>query len=600
LFEGKRQIVIKSQFPWGHISPLSSRIRGGARIVLVATVPWAPAYLFERAAFYAHTYHSPLYGLLSGTRLEIDAASFAFGGILLAFLLRPRLALAQVLTSTVIVWALFYRVCETFRSADGLLHSACYHPGPDGLAGYRLALMMFSFGALPVLVRASSHSGLSNKKLRPMVAVFAGIVVSVVTGWFPLTAWFSGASYVPLFLPIHAAVLLGLPEIACGIMASRISGSVRIAIISGMAAGLFMAGSMWTLSCPGCDRSLVVLLIPLWGLFSGLGGFLELGNKTFAKRFPKFDLSLPSIRKVVLAGVIIVSLWTLIAYPFWAPSVLYAAVLSPDPDPLHLGLPIYRPYVAGYYKSIQYRICCLEVGVSFVRADPQLMGPGNFLMAGMGVQSPNCCIDGWDFGWRADVFLLPNGTFVVSGSSWETCDANANCGGHFWQHLRYHVTRIITPPQASSMIFLRMMWEAGVVNWYYNYTELPWQKFGSFAPDWREGIYFDIGVIGPGGGNDPYRDTYFFQFGVASKTPFPGWEVLLKDPSFQFEGAWRVMEKAAVIQGDFSYWKVAYRWGGAPYPGVEARANALDPSFPPNSVEFVHTGGHLDTNTPLW
>ena len=524
------------------------------------------------------------------------------GGILIAYLLRPRLALAQILGSTVIVWTLFYQVCETFRSPDGLLHSQCYHQGPDGLAGYRLAMMIFSFGALPILVRAAPHSELLNPKLRPIAAVFAGIVVSIVVGWFPLTAWFSGASYMALLLPIHAAVLFGLPEMACGILAARIGGSIRLAIASGIAASLYIIASMWTQPCPSCDRSLLILSVPMWGLFSGIGAFLELGKIGISHRsIPKFPVShLPSLRRIGLAAVITVSLWTIVAYPFWAPSVLYASSVAPGSEPLYLGLPIYRPYVAGYYNSTQYRICCLELGVSFTEANPQLIAPGNFLMAGMGVQSPNCCIDGWDFGWRADVFLRADGSLLVSGSSWETCDANANCGGHIWQHLRYHSQRVISPPAVSSRMFLRMMWEAGQVNWYYNHTGMPWQKFGTFTPDFREGTYFDIGVIGPGHGNDPYHDTYFFQFGVASKSPIPGWSVLLLYPSFQFEGSWRLMEKTAVIQGELSYWKAAYRWGGAAYPGVTARASALDSSFPYGMVEFTRSGGVLRNNSPLW
>ncbi len=59
------------------------------------------------------------------------------------------------------------------------------------------------------------------------------------------------------------------------------------------------------------------------------------------------------------------------------------------------------------------------------------------------------------------------------------------------------------------------------------------------------------------------------------------------------------MEKAAVIRGDFSYWKASYQWGGAPYSGVTARARALDPSYPNYTVEFASTGGELATNTPL-
>ena len=48
------------------------------------------------------------------------------------------------------------------------------------------------------------------------------------------------------------------------------------------------------------------------------------------------------------------------------------------------------PYVAGYYNSTQYRICCVQIGVNFAKVDLKALAPNNFLMAGMGVQSPNC------------------------------------------------------------------------------------------------------------------------------------------------------------------------------------------------------------------
>jgi len=236
--------------------------------------------------------------------------------------------------------------------------------------------------------------------------------------------------------------------------------------------------------------------------------------------------------------------------------------------------------------------------------DLKALAPNNFLMAGMGVQSPNCCIDGWDFGWRADLFVLPNGTRVVSGSTWETCDGNANCGGIFWEHLRYHTQRIINPTDISTSVYLRMMWQYDQPNWhadwYYNYTGQPWTKFGSFVPDFREGHYFDIGVVGVG--NYPSAYAFFYQFGVASKTPVPGWSVQLLYPSFVHpDGSWRLMERANIIQGWHSYWKANYRWGGEPYYGVSAQANANDKTLPPGILQLTYSGvGTLPEKTVLW
>ncbi len=580
------------------------------RWVLLAVFPWFPAYLFERIDFYfGVSGNGYWYSQFSGTRLEADIVSFALGGILVAYLLRPRWALVQVFLSSLLIWVLYYVACPTFRGAEGLLHSECYQPGPDGFAGIRLTMMMFAFGALPPILKAASRGEALSRKSRSTFALFAGIIITLVMTWFPLTAWFSGVTYLPPLVIFQALILVGVPQIETGILAARIGRSIRVATLSGVVSLLFVSVSFWTLMCPGCDRSLLQLLVPLWAFFAFLGGVLELGY-TGSLRWKLFWLGrvrLKDARRVAVAVVITISIWTLVAYAFWDPSVLYATPISPKPGNLTLGLPSY-PYVAGYYNSIQYRVCCLEIGVSFTKAELGLLAPDNFLVAGMGVQSPNCCIDGWDFGWRADLFLLPDRSMIVSASSWETCDGNANCGGHFWQNLRYHAQATLNPANLSSPVFLRMMWEPSStgplksqVNWYYNTTTLGWQKFGNFVPDFREGAYFDIGVVGCcGAGNTPQRYAYFYQFGVASKTPVRGWSVLLMYPSFQYQGSWRLMEKANIIQGQYSFWKANYRWGGEPYPGVTALANALDPSFKTGILQLSFTGKMLKDNTPLW
>src|SRR5207247_3241703 len=141
-----------------------------------------------------------------------------------------------------------------------------------------------------------------------------------------------------------------------------------------------------------------------------LGGLLELG---LPQRF-RFSLGdgwlerirLEDARRVGVALVLTVCLWTLVAYGFWDPRVLYASSISPMPADLTLGQSSY-PYVAGYYNSIQYSICCLQLRVSFVEANRQLLAAGYLLLTGLGVPSPNCCVHGWYLGWRAGCLLLP-------------------------------------------------------------------------------------------------------------------------------------------------------------------------------------------------
>ena len=572
---------------------------------LLAFFPWAPAYLFERANFwFGQTNNGYWYYQFSQTRLEADAVSFALGGILVAYLLRPRWAVIQAFLSASLIYVLFYTACPTYM-AGPIWRSECYSVGPDGLAGVRLCAMMFSFAALPAIIRTSYKEDKLNNRLRPWIAILGAFITSVVTTWFPLTAWFSGVTYLPPLVPFQAALLFGVSEIAVGIQAAKISRSILVAMLSGVTSALFLSGFLWPLPCPSCDRSLLLLIIPSWGFFASIGGVLELGLPRNLSIGPlsRFDPRLEDIRRVGIAVVLLFSLWTLVSFGFWDPSVLYSDSISPGAGQLTLGAPTY-PYVAGYYNSTQYRICCVQIGVSFTKVDLKALAPNNFLMAGMGVQSPNCCIDGWDFGWRADLFVLPNGTQVVSGSTWETCDGNANCGGVMWQHLRYHAQHTINPADISTPVYLRMMWQYDQPNWhadwYYNYTGQPWTKFGSFVPDFREGHYFDIGIVGVG--NYPSAYAFFYQFGVASKTPVSGWSVQLLYPSFVHpDGSWRVMERANIIQGWHSFWKANYRWGGEPYNGVSAEANANDQALPAGIVQLTYSGtGTLPEKTVLW
>ncbi len=572
---------------------------------LLAFFPWAPAYLFERANFwFGQTNNGYWYYQFSQTRLEADAVSFALGGILVAYLLRPRWAVIQAFLSASLIYVLFYTACPTYM-AGPIWRSECYSVGPDGLAGVRLCAMMFSFAALPAIVRASYKEDKLNKRLRPWIAILGAFITSVVTTWFPLTAWFSGVTYLPPLVPFQATLFFGVSEIAVGIQAAKISRSILVAVLSGVTSALFLSGFLWPLLCPSCDRSLLLLIIPSWGFFALIGGVLELGLPRNLSIGPlsRFNPRLEDIRRVGIAVVLLFSLWTLVSFGFWDPSVLYSDSISPGAGQLTLGAPTY-PYVAGYYNSTQYRICCVQIGVSFTKVDLKALAPNNFLMAGMGVQSPNCCIDGWDFGWRADLFVLPNGTQVVSGSTWETCDGNANCGGVMWQHLRYHAQHTINPADISTPVYLRMMWQydqpSWHADWYYNYTGQPWTKFGSFVPDFREGHYFDIGIVGVG--NYPSAYAFFYQFGVASKTPVQGWSVQLLYPSFVHpDGSWRVMERANIIQGWHSFWKANYRWGGEPYNGVSAQANANDQTLPAGILQLTYSGtGTLPEKTVLW
>src|SRR2546428_6734293 len=107
--------------------------------------------------------------------------------------------------------------------------SECYSFGPDGLAGVRLGTMMFSFGALPAIVRASYKEDKLNKRLRPWIAIFGAFITSVVTTWFPLTAWFSGVTYIAPLVPFQSGLLFVFSEMAVVIQSPYICIPILIA-----------------------------------------------------------------------------------------------------------------------------------------------------------------------------------------------------------------------------------------------------------------------------------------------------------------------------------------------------------------------------------
>ena len=71
-------------------------------------------------------------------------------------------------------------------------------------------------------------------------------------------------------------------------------------------------------------------------------------------------------------------------------------------------------------------------------------------------------------------------------------------------------------------------------------------------------------------------------------------------PLFPISGIVGVMERANNIQGDYSFWKAEYRWGGEPYEGVTAQANLTDPNIPPGTAYFNYDGRTMRDNAPLW
>src|SRR2546428_1488450 len=219
--------------------------------VALGSIPWLAAVGFESATFWAGVaLRGDIYGLFSGIRLPVDIGSFLLGGVLVSRLVRSRLALIQAGLNVVVFWVFLYAACFTFISPNGLMHSNCYQVGPDGLEGYRLGLFMFSLEAFPILMTLAEKHVTIPIRIRPWTAVFSGIVVAVMTSWFPLTAWFSGVVFLPFFEFFQVLVLFGVPAIAAGIVLARVFRSDKNAAFFRLAVLPFFFPSFLYLSSP--------------------------------------------------------------------------------------------------------------------------------------------------------------------------------------------------------------------------------------------------------------------------------------------------------------------------------------------------------------
>lgn len=189
-------------------------------------------------------------------------------------------------------------------------------------------------------------------------------------------------------------------------------------------------------------------------------------------------------------------------------------------DPNNGLLPVPTYYSGAYHQSEHYLSSKrVEVQIDFSQIDIQSVK--NSLFAGIGVQSPNCCKDGLDYGYRADLLFNSSGIFLVA-RAWETCDINVACGGFPWISIMHQT---VTPLQQDiESVMLAMEWKKDerTVAWYYK-SGSDWREYSHFIPPNIENAYFNLGVIGVGNPitNPETGNAYFYQAGVSIPHPNP-------------------------------------------------------------------------------
>ena len=586
---------------------MSERLRtldGAWRSSLAVAAILVPSVVFEKYTFYLYTVADPNFFNYSGSRIWFDIIWFATAGILSTFIVgrKSKASVLPPLVASALFVIMIY--AQPFCSVK-----ECYVSSTDGLAPLRDFLL---FGSLGVITSASTLKKWHDYESKWVDSTFQISVVTLVgfaLSFFPITHIFAGVS-VQHPLNYLQWFLAGAPAgIACSMLILG-RGNLRsdlIRILSGIS-GVFLALIIsLSLPCGDCSgypltASSIMLLALLFSVPAVLLGKMSAKKNEkipAIKRYQRISTAISTVA-IVFAIVLLVSFYFVSNYEA---SVVngFSGVTSSSFSPLEVGRTFV--YSAGYLSIPRVTSKAVGVNVSFGNTTIPSNFPNNFLSAGIGDQSPNCCKDGLDLTYRADVIQFSNGTEALVARAWWACDTNMACGGYSWQQLLHFGIVDLPTGTLSNWVNLQMNWTgSGQVEWFYrisysnNHSSSQWSEYSDFIPPAIQNHYWDAGLFYVGAGNLPTGYAYFCQFGVASGYPIKdgSWHVYLQCPEIFLNGSWSCLPSAAFISGAHSFWKVIYTFG--------SDYSSTNFSYLGNhEVEFFYSGGESPKDgTPIW
>ena len=531
----------------------------------LATV--VPPYLIELTTenlFFSHS--NALYFFFSGLRLEFFIVYIGIASAFVGLYSRNlRLTWLSYATSILGLFLLLYVGCNP---------RVCYSTGIDGLEPLRSYSFFLAEGM------ALSAAGFSVKnRLSRIETALGDSTVFYAIAYYPVIYTVAG---VKLVAPISPLPVLGLVALLSFVTSAKVferghdwKAGLAVPIIT------FLVLSSVSV---GIAAQYINQVTPFMGILlacvvaAGLLGVLgPVGGREAVRRLAK--------SKALTAGLVGVVLLSMVVVPL-------DAVNGTAPNMVTNSYFFLTPVVAGGFNSgANIRPAGVSANFSFQGTDASSIQSNNFLAAGIGVHSPNCCVDGIDYGYRADVFLYHNGSQVFAASAWEVCDTILACGGHTWKHLMYFSSTRVNSSLESDFR-LSVTWEDHTVSWFYS-SGKETRLVASFqAPD-QENPYFNAGWFGPSSTPSP-GGWPFFQFGVMSAFPIghSGWRVTVACPSIVSNSTWVCIDHAEFFQGDISFWKALWRWGEN-YPDagatVDPEAKTMTFQYSPAQVQDFQT-----------
>jgi hypothetical protein len=508
-----------------------------------------PIYLVERLTnYYYFIGDKGIYFTFSGLRTELFITLVFIGSITAGVLLRN--LWRALLTQSIAILTMLSLV-NIFCNPR-----VCYSAGPDGLEPLRLGLFLGSIALLGAALGVSVHERGSRPREASLLISFAAYFA---LAYYPVIFTFAGTKLLPPYHPWAISFLLGLLSYSLAVITSGQFGK-KVGFTPLAVLGFLIIVSAGIGTAYLSDLTQDVLIIVLGSVSGTALGVLTSTRREFVRRHVH---AFPRLLGVVLVMVIIMML---ILIPD-AINQLTPQGEASQSSGFTMGAPV---YAGGYMEGTANGTAGVAATVSFAGTNSTSIQTGNYLSAGLGVHSPDCCVDGIDYAYRFDVYLYHDGNESLLASAWQVCDTNAACGGHSWKLLMFTKAGFLGMSNGDSPVRLQLEWRNHTVDWSYGTSQANMIKFASFEAPAKENPAFNIGVLRTDSSVNQQRAAYFFQFGIACRYALGhgGWTVAFSCPS-TLDGAWTCANNVRTIQGGVSYWKVLWKWG-EDYPNVVA------------------------------
>jgi len=507
-----------------------------------------PCVLVERATNYAFLTGNPLYGQLSGLRIDLFVITILASSLVSGAVFRRLLPAAAASVAAIAAFLLLVNVACDPR--------VCYSAGPDGLEPLR---MWFDFSSIAV---AAAYAGVYLRKRVPPTPreyFAAGFATFEAIAYYPVIFTFAGTRvFAPLDPWAVGALLFALSFSTAAMGTHRIGRRWGVALP--LLAGVSLLALSGGIAAAYFQSILQQMAVMVTALLAGSLTGAAAGIRSWGWATKNFAESSWPLLILILA----VLLMTYVVIPDAAVGIIPVERASGVTE-YSTGVP---SWAGAYMDAALGSSEGVSLSVNFAGTNASAIQADNYLAAGIGAHSPGCCVDGIDYGYRFDAYLFHTGRIALAASAWEVCDDNAACGGHSWKVLMFQNESSLTSANSSTPIRIAMRWIGHTVLWSYSIEGGPSQNLTSFSPQAAEKAYFNTGIL-PGGWSQ--SGYYFFQFGISSGYPIghPGWSVSISCPATLEAGGWKCIDHARTLQGGQSYWKVLWRYGDD-YPNVRA------------------------------